>query len=60
MIEKSISSAINLKRVQITDDFWKKEIRLVRDTVIPYQWEVLNDRVPGVQRSYCMHNFEVV
>ena len=54
-----LSNPIGLKRVRITDAFWKKEIELVRDTVIPYQWEALNDRVPDAQPSYCMHNFEV-
>lgn len=59
MEEKKISKAVDLKRVQVTDTFWKKEIELVRDTVIPYQWEALNDRVPGSEPSYCMHNFRV-
>lgn len=54
-----LSNPIGLKRVRITDAFWKKEIELVRDTFIPYQWEALNDRVPDAQPSYCMHNFEV-
>jgi len=51
--------SISLKQIKITDDFWKKEMDLVRDTVIPYQWEALNDRVPDAQPSYCMHNFRV-
>lgn len=59
MERKEISNVVDLKRVRITDAFWKKEIELVRDTVIPYQWEALNDRVPDAQPSYCMRNFEV-
>lgn len=59
MERKEISGVVDLKRVRITDAFWKKEIELVRDTVIPYQWEALNDRVPDAQPSYCMRNFEV-
>ncbi len=54
-----LSNPIDLKRIRITDAFWKKEIELVRDTVVPYQWEALNDRVPDAQPSYCMHNFKV-
>lgn len=53
------SNGVGLDRVQVTDAFWKKEIGLVRDTVIPYQWEALNDRVEDAQPSYCMHNFRV-
>ena len=59
MDRKSISKKVELKRVQDTDDFWKKEIALIRDTVLPYQWEALNDRIPDAQPSYCMHNFKV-
>lgn len=59
MDNKKITKPIDLKKIQITDDFWKRQIVLVRDTVIPYQWEALNDRVPDAQPSYCMHNFKV-
>ena len=59
MDSKKISNAVGLDRIQVTDAFWKKEIGLVCDTVIPYQWEALNDRVPDAQPSYCMHNFKV-
>jgi DUF1680 family protein len=31
----------------------------VRTTVIPYQWEALNDRIPGAEPSYCMRNFKL-
>lgn len=53
------SKAVDLKDVRITDAFWKKEMELVRDTVIPYQWEALNDRIADAQPSYCMRNFKV-
>lgn len=59
MMKKKDSNGIDLGRIQVTDAFWKKEIELVRDTVIPYQWEALNDRVPGADPSYCMHNYKV-
>ena len=31
----------------------------VRTSVIPYQWEALNDRVSGAVPSYCMRNFKI-
>ena len=31
----------------------------VRREVIPYQWEALNDRIPGAEKSWCMHNFRL-
>ena len=48
---------VDLHRIRITDAFWKTEEELVRKEVIPYQWEALNDRVPGAAPSYAMHNF---
>ncbi|PWJ68599.1 hypothetical protein B0O40_2320 [Ruminococcaceae bacterium R-25] len=49
---------LDIKKVTITDDFWRAKRTLVRNEVIPYQWEILNDRIPEAQASYCMHNFK--
>ena len=27
--------------------------------MIPYQWEALNDRVPGAEKSGCIRNFRI-
>ena len=51
------SNPLDLKQVRITDEFWKEEQELVRREVIPYQWEALNDRVPGAAPSFAIHNF---
>lgn len=48
-----------LRNVRITDGFWKKYTDLVLDTVIPYQWEALNDRVPDAEPSYAVRNFRI-
>ena len=47
----------DLKNIRITDEFWQTEQELVRTEVIPYQWEALNDRVPGAAPSFAIHNF---
>ena len=49
---------LDLKNVRITDEFWQTEQELVRTEVIPYQWEALNDRVPGASPSFAIHNFQ--
>ena len=41
------SRPISLKNFKVADGFWKDEMELVRKEVIPYQWEILNDRVEG-------------
>jgi DUF1680 family protein len=53
------SKPVNIKDVEITDEFWGREQELVRKEVIPYQWNALNDKVPGAAPSYCMRNFKV-
>ena len=50
------TSLLPLRQVRVTDPFWQRETQLVRDAVIPYQWEALNDRVPGAAPSWWMHN----
>ena len=52
------STPLDLRSVTVTDPFWHAEQELVRTAVIPYQWNALNDKVPGAAPSYCMHNFK--
>ncbi len=52
-------TALPLANVRFTRGFLAERARLVRDVVIPYQWEALNDRIPGAEASGCVHNFQV-
>ena len=52
------SRPLEVSRVTVTDAFWHTEQELVRTAVIPFQWDALNDNVPGAAPSYCMHNFK--
>jgi uncharacterized protein len=47
------------RNIQIEDPFWSPYIRLVREVMIPYQWEALNDRVEGVEPSHAIRNFRI-
>ena len=47
---------LDLRQMEVRDAFWLREMDLVRREVIPYQWEALNDRVPGAAPSWWMHN----
>ncbi|HEX3043551.1 MAG TPA: beta-L-arabinofuranosidase domain-containing protein, partial [Bacillota bacterium] len=53
------SQPLALKNIQIQDSFWSNYSRLVREVVIPYQWEALNDRIPGVEPSHGIRNFRI-
>ncbi len=41
----------------ISGGFINRWQRLIKDTVIPYQYEVLNDRAEGVEKSHVVQNF---
>ena len=56
---KKNTRPISLREFEVKNEFWKKEMELVRNEVIPYQWEILNDRVEGAAPSFCMRNFKV-
>ncbi len=51
--------SVELKDVHIDDEFWNRYTGLIRNTVIPYQWEALNDRVPGAEPSHAVRNFRI-
>jgi Uncharacterized protein conserved in bacteria len=50
-----------MKNIQtnIRDNFWNEYSELVRQTVIPYQWEALNDRIQDAEPSYSIRNFRI-
>ncbi|WP_040951928.1 glycoside hydrolase family 127 protein [Gorillibacterium massiliense] len=47
------------RNIHIDDPFWSEYIRLVREVMVPYQWEALNDRVEGAEPSHAIHNFKI-
>ncbi|MBR2718368.1 MAG: glycoside hydrolase family 127 protein [Clostridia bacterium] len=51
--------SLPLKDIQITDPFFTARIETARKVTIPYMWETLNDRVPGVAPSHCIENFRI-
>lgn len=52
MDSKKFSDPLSLRDIKVTDNFWKNEMELVRTEVIPYQWDALNDNVPGAAPSF--------
>ncbi|OWA37874.1 hypothetical protein B9G55_00590 [Saccharibacillus sp. O16] len=45
--------------VTLNDPFWSRYTDLVRDVVIPYQYEALHDRAPGAEPSGAVQNFRI-
>ena len=48
-----------LGSIRLTEGLASRMQQLVRDTVLPYQWEILHDRVEGAAKSHCIENFRI-
>jgi len=59
MIPSRTSQPTPLRNVLVHDAFWDRYTGLVREKVLPYQWEALNDRVPGAEKSHAVENFRI-
>ena len=51
--------SLNIKNISIHDPFWSKHVDLVRNAIIPYQWDAMNDRIPDAESSHCLENFKI-
>lgn len=51
------SIPLEADRVQITDELFGSYLHNVAETIIPYQWDALNDRLPDMEKSHCIDNF---
>ena len=51
--------SLDIKKTKIQDPFWSKHVDLVRNAIIPYQWEAMNDRIEDAESSHCLENFRI-
>jgi DUF1680 family protein len=49
----------DIRKIEVTDTLFGAYLGLVSKKIIPYQWEILNDRVAGAKKSYCLDNFRI-
>lgn len=57
--KKGMRTSLPLQEVQIADAFWSPYTALVTRKIIPYQYQVLHDLLPGVPESHCIRNFRI-
>ena len=50
---------VSARDVCIQDPGWTRRLDLLQHVVLPYQWRILNDLIPGI-KSGCIENFRVV
>ncbi len=48
-----------LSSIRLTDGILQRMQRLIKEKVLTYQWETLNDRVEGAAKSHCVENFRI-
>ncbi len=53
------SESLDLKHIKIKDPFWSKHVNLVKNVIIPYQWDAMNDRIEDAESSHCLDNFRI-
>ena len=53
------SSTLPLRQVRFSRGLLADRIALVHRVMIPFQWEALNDRVEGAERSGCVQNVRI-
>ena len=46
-------------KMEIRDVFWSGQIEKMCESIIPYQYEVLSDAVPGIPKSHAIENFRI-
>ena len=53
------ATSLELNNIKIQDPFWSGRVDLVRNAIIPYQWDAINDRIADAESSHCLENFEI-
>ena len=58
-MEISKAIPVGVKDVKINGAFWAEKQEDVRNKIIPYQWNALNDNVTGATPSHAIENFRI-
>ena len=53
----NFSNPLHLNNVKVNDNYFNEYLNLIKTVVIPYQYNALNDLIPGAPKSYCISNF---
>lgn len=59
MITKQEIQPVITKKVVITDSLFASYVNAIAEHLLPYQWKVLNDQIPGAEKSHCIDNFRI-
>lgn len=59
VIQENIPKPLPLQGFRVRDTFWDPYMDMVRQKMIPYQYEILHDRVPDAPPSHCIRNLRI-
>ena len=48
-----------IKKFEVADGFFSRYEKLIREVVLPYQEDALNDRIEDAEKSHCIENFRM-
>lgn len=52
-------SPVSLERVTLRKGLLAERAAIVRDVVLPHQWQILNDEIPGIEPSHAIRNLRI-
>jgi len=58
MVKKTLKS-LSVDKVKIEDSFWSAVQNLIVKEVLPYQKAIMEDKVPGAEKSHAIENFRI-
>jgi DUF1680 family protein len=58
-MKKERMKAIPLRNINITDSYWSRHTSLVESSILPYQWNAINDRLEDAEPSHSLENFRI-
>ncbi|MDR2570868.1 MAG: glycoside hydrolase family 127 protein [Oscillospiraceae bacterium] len=54
-----VQRSLALENVEVRDEFWSGVQNLMREVVIPYQIDVMEDKIPGIEKSSAIQNLRI-
>ncbi|MBQ6364174.1 MAG: glycoside hydrolase family 127 protein [Lachnospiraceae bacterium] len=57
--ETEMFQDIQLKNVRVDDPFWSQRQKLLGSVTVPYQEDILYDRIPGIEKSHAIANLKI-
>ena len=58
-MKKPFAVPVLLSQMRVTDPFFAARMDVIRTHMLPYQWDALNDRLPGTEPSHSIENFRI-